>query len=555
AHGKVDRSALPDPAERYDLPVEHVPPRNAVEERLVAIWEGALPGATVGVLDSAFDHGVDSLLAAGLATAVGAEFGVPVTVADIFRNPTVEDLAALLGERAPEPAGPAALPAAPPADHYPLAPQQYPLFVAQRRDENSVQYNVPLLLDLPADVDAARLADAWRALVARHEVLRTSFELKDEPVQVVHPEAVSELRLAEGEPRLGELVRPFDPATAPLARAALHRCGDRSVLFVDLHHLVVDGLSLKQLFGDLDALYRGRELPPVAHPYRDYAHWAAAGGGKAAAERQRAHWTAALRDRPAPAELPTDRPRPALRDHAGDLLPFALGPGRTAALRALAAKRSVTPFAPLAAAYAVFLSLATGQDDVTVGVPAAGRTAPGLDTAVGMFVNTVPLRLRPAADKPFGVLVEEAAATAREAFAHQDFPYAELVREAGEPVPGRNPLFDTLLALQAGALQTVELLGERVLLRPRHPGQGMADLNMQVFEEQDDLHIEWEYSTELFDRDTVAAFRDTLLGILDRALAHPDSTVAALGRPAGSAGSAADRTADTPELPGIAFDF
>ncbi|GLW56065.1 hypothetical protein Kpho01_40760 [Kitasatospora phosalacinea] len=550
AHGKVDRSALPDPADLYDLPVEHVPPRDAVEERLVAIWEAALPGATVGVLDSAFDHGVDSLVAAGLATAIGAEFGVPVTVADVFRNPTVEDLAVLLGERVPEPAGPAALPAAPPADHYPLAPQQYPLFVAQRRDENSVQYNVPLLLELPGDADAARLADAWRALVARHEVLRTSFLLKDEPVQVVHAAVDSELRPVDGEPRLAELVRPFDLAAAPLARASLHRSGDRCVLFVDLHHLVVDGLSLRQLFGDLDALYRGLELPPVAPRYRDYAHWAAAGAGKAAAEQQRAYWTAALRDRPAAAELPTDRPRPALRDHGGDLLPFGLGTDRTAALRAFAVQRSVTPFAPLAAAYAVFLGLVTGQEDVTVGIPASGRTAPGLDSAVGMFVNTVPLRLRPAGDKPFGALVAEAAATAREAFAHQDFPYAELVREAGEPVPGRNPLFDTLLALQAGALQAVDLLGERVLLRPRHTGQGMADLNMQVFEEQDDLHIEWEYATELFDRATVAAFRDTFLGVLDRALAHPDTTVAALGRPAGDAGPAA-----APELPGIAFDF
>ncbi|MFE5909374.1 amino acid adenylation domain-containing protein [Streptomyces wedmorensis] len=552
AHGKVDRSALPDPADLYDLPVEHVPPRDAVEERLVAIWERALPGATVGVLDSAFDHGVDSLMAAGLAVAIGAEFRLPVTVADIFRNPTVEDLAVLLAERAPEPEGPADLPAAPPADHYPLAPQQYPLFVAQRRDESSVQYNVPLLLELPADVDATRLAEAWRALLRRHETLRTSFRLKDEPVQVVHADVESELRLTEGEPRLGELVRPFDLATAPLARAGLHRCGDRFVLFVDLHHLVVDGLSLKHLFGDLDALYHGRELPPVTHPYRDYAHWAAAGDGKTVAEGQRDYWTAVFRDRPAPAELPTDRPRPALRSHAGDLLPFDLGSERTAVLRTFAAQRSVTLFAPLAAAYAVFLSVVTAQDDITVGVPASGRTAPGLDSAVGMFVNTVSLRLRPAPDKPFGALVEETATTAREAFAHQDFPYGELVREAGDPTPGRNPLFDTLLALQPSVLQAVDLLGERVLLRPRHTGQGMADLNMQVFEEQDDLHIEWEYSTELFDRDTVAAFRDTFLGVLDRALADPDLTVALLGRPAGA--GAPDATA-VPELPGIAFDL
>ncbi|MER7759332.1 amino acid adenylation domain-containing protein [Streptomyces sp. NPDC097619] len=551
AHGKTDRAALPDPADLFHLPAEHVPPRDTTEERLVALWEAALPGATVGVLDSAFDHGVDSLLAAGLATAIGAAFGTPVTVADVFRNPTVEELALLLAERAPGPAAPAGPPPAPPADHYPLAPQQYPLFVAQSRDPRTVQYNVPLLLELPADTDPDRLAAAWHALVRRHEVLRTSFHLLDEPVQRVDPGAGGELAVTTGEPDLAALVRPFDLSVPPLARAVLHTREDAPpVLFTDLHHLVADGLSLGRLFGDLDALYRGEELPPVALPYRDYAHWAAAGEGKELAERQRGFWTTAFEGRPAPVELPTDRPRPADRSNAGDLLPFSLGPERTAALRAFAARRGTTLLAPLAAAHAVFLARVTGQYDLTTGIPAAGRTAAGLDGAVGMFVNTVCLRLAFAPDTPFTELTARAAEASREALAHQDLPYGELVREAAaEPVPGRNPLFDTLLALQAGALQTAEFLGTPVLLRPRHTGQGMADLNLQVFEEPEDLYCEWEYATELFDRATVAAFRDTLLDVLDRALADPAAPVGAPAAPVDTGPAAA------PEPTGLDFAF
>ena len=557
AHGKVDRGALPDPEELYDLPAEYVAPRTPVEERLAAIWEQLLPGATVGVLDSMFDLGMDSLTAATLAATLTEEFGRPLATSDIFRNPTVEELALLLDETDPDTAdaggAPEALPAAPDRAQHPLSPQQHPLYVEQSKNTASVRYNVPVLLDLPAGTDPARLAEAWRRLVERHEILRTSFPLADEPVQVVHDTVDAPLRLVDhgdGEfPELASLVRPFDLATAPLARASLHRFGTGLRLFVDLHHLIVDGASLTRLFADLDALYHGTDLPPVRHPYRDYAHWAAEGAGHDRAEQQRAHWARAFAGRPAPAELPLDRPRPGARSHAGALLDFRLGVERTRALRAVAARHATTPFAVLAAAYAVFLSATTGQDDITFGMPASGRTVSGLDDAVGMFVNTVCMRLRPGAHERFAGLLDEASATARDALDHQDFPFGQLVTlVGGERRPGRTPVFDTLLALQPTQLLAIDFLGERRLLRPHHPGESMFDLNLQAYEEPDDLYVEWEYATELFDRDTVRSFRDLLLDVLDRALADPDTALADLtGR---------RRQAEpTPPAPEIDFAF
>ncbi|MFJ3303921.1 amino acid adenylation domain-containing protein [Streptomyces sp. NPDC086549] len=551
AHGKVDRSALPDPEELYDLPVEYVAPRDATEERLVAIWERLLPNTTVGVLDSMFDHGVDSLTAATLAAAVSKEFGTTLALSDVFRNPTVEELAEFLAEHTTEPGGLPALSVAPSAAHHPLAPQQHPLYVEQSKETSSVRYNVPVLLEIPEDTDADRLAAAWRALLDRHETLRTSFQLADTPVQVVHERVDCELRIADdGEPDLAALIKPFDLATAPLARASLHRSGRRRWLFVDLHHLIVDGASLTRLFADLDALYRGAEPPAVEHTYLDYAHWASQGEGRRRAEEQRAFWAAAFAGRPAPAELPTDRPRPAVRSHAGDLLAFRLGAQRTATLRALAARHATTPFAVLAAAYAVFLSAVTGQDDVTFGVPASGRTVSGLDITVGMFVNTVCLRLRPGTHQRFGELLDETSTTARGAFEHQDFPLGELAgMVAEERSPGRNPVFDSMLALQSAPLLTIDFLAERRLLRPRYTGATMFDLNMQAYEEPEDLHIEWEFSVELFDRATVEAFRDLLLGILDRALADQDTPLVDLVGPA----SAPAATAPVPSAADFAF--
>jgi mycobactin peptide synthetase MbtE len=555
AHGKIDRSALPDPEGLHDIAVEYVPPRNVAEEQLVAIWERLLPGAPVGVLNSIFDHGVDSLTVASLAVAITEASGKRISIADIFRNPTVADLAELLALRAPEPGQANGLTALPAAERYPLSPQQYSLYVEQRKDSSSVRYNVPVLLEIPANTDPARLEQAWRGLARRHEILRTSFGWADEPVQVVHAEVEPSLELVQGEPRLQELIRPFDLAVAPLARASLHRSGEHRWLFVDMHHLVTDGFSLALLFTELDALYRGRELPPVPHPYRDYALWAAEGEGRRLAEEQRDYWTKVFAGWSAQAGLPTDRPRPQLRTNAGDLLILEINAGRTAALRALAANRSTTLFAVLAAVYAAFLAAVTGHDDLAVGVPASGRTVAGLDETAGMFVNTVCLRLRPAAHKRFADLVDEVSVAAREAFARQDFPFGELVRAvAGERVPGRNPLFDTMLALQPGARLETDFLGERVELRPCHTGQAMFDLNLQVYEGTRTLYAEWEYSTELFDRATVATFRDVLLGVLDRALADPKAPVADLTKPVNPAGRTSKETVP-PSRPVIEFNF
>ncbi|HWH00545.1 MAG TPA: amino acid adenylation domain-containing protein [Pilimelia sp.] len=576
AHGKVDRAALPDPAEHYDVPVEFVAARTPAEERVVAVWERRLGAGAVGALDSVFDHGVDSLTVVGLAADLSQALGRTVTSADIFRHPTVEEQAELFARGAATPAGDAPvggtsvggtsvgdapvgrtpagdpLPAAPPGDNYPLVAAQRAIVAAQLKNPASVQYHVPLLLDLPAGTDLDRLGAAWQALVDRHEALRTAVDLTTEPpTQVVRAGVPAPWRVADGVPDPAALVRPFDLATAPLARASAHRAGDRAWLFLDAHHLVVDGRSLATMVAELDALYRGRPLPPVAHQYRDHVHWATAGAGRAAAQAQRAHWAHTYAEPPADVDLPTDRPRPALRTNAGAVLEFVVGADRVAALRDLAARRATTAFPVFLAAYAAFLARVTGQEDLTVGVPAAGRTAPGLDGTVGMFVNTVCVRVRAAAKTPFTDLVDEVSAATRQALAHQDFPFGELVDlVAGDRTPGRNPVFDTMVAWHARALLDVEFLGRRVSLRPLHPGEGMFDLNLQVHELGTELHCAWEYSTELFDAATVTTFRDLLLSTLDRAAADPGAPLADLA--AGSGGATGGPPPD--DDPG-AFDF
>ena len=494
AHGKVDRAALPDPATLFDLPAEFVPPRTATEERLAAIWQTVLGLPAVGVLDSLFDLGVDSLAAAQLAVRTRDEFRCTISTGDVLANPTIEEIAGLVGDQPGTD-----IPVAAGTEH-PLTPAQRPLFVEQSKDPRSVRYNVPILLDV-AGVDPARLERALRALVARHSALRTSFVLAEPPVQRVAELADVTLELRDDEPDLTTLVRPFDLAAAPLLRASLHR---GRWFFADFHHLVLDGYSLATVFRELDALYHDEELPPVAHQYADFAQWTWQAGAEVR-EADLAHWRQVFATAVPPLQLPSDR-RPAVRTYAGTTIEVHFGPDRTEALRKLAARAGTTLFAPLFAAYSTFLASITGADDLVVGVPASGRTTAGFEDTVGMFVNTVGLRVRP--QGTFEQFTTEVARIAAESFAHQNVP-------AGEQV------IDTMFALQGTSLLEVDFLGTRVALRPVFPGQTMFDLNLQMYEEAGDLRAEWEYSTELFDRATAVEFRDLLLATVDRMLADP----------------------------------
>ncbi|MFG2633287.1 amino acid adenylation domain-containing protein [Streptomyces sp. NPDC048362] len=561
--GKVDRAALPDPDGTRLLPgTPAVPPSDDIERALVDLAEQALGVEGIGVTHDLRDLGADSLTATLIAAGARERLGRDCPVSAVLRSGTLARLAALLRESDPvtEPAiGPA-----PPRPAYPVTPQQRRLFFEQLKDERAVHYNVPLTLELPADTDPARLADALRRLARRHDALRTRFTVTDDGEVAQHIEAdigigidadaESPIRLRDGEPGpLAAFVRPFDLSRAPLWRAEVHRTPSAVVLRLDLHHIVVDGFSLAPLLEDLAALYAGDEPPAPTLRYRDYAVWLAGPEGRRQRKSQEAYWRGEFATTPDPRDLPTDQPRPPLRELAGDVVEFDLGPGRTARLRELARQRDVTLFAVLASAYGILLGRLKGTADVTIGTPASGRTAPGLHRTVGMFAQTVCLRVDADPALSYDTCLRRTARTAEEAFAHQDFPFDDVVALAA-PVRdySRTPLFDALIALHSARYLAVDFQGARVPLRLEHTGQAVFDLNLQIHEDADTLRAAWGYASGLLRRDTVEGWRDDLVALLDALTADPAAPLGALcpGHPA-SAAPAAARSAP----PDLDFDL
>ncbi len=543
-HGKLDRGALPAPDASSGT--GYVAPRTPLEEVVAGAWAEVLGIERVGVADDFFALGGHSLLATRLISRVREASGVELPLRAVFEAPTVAELAgrveAMLRADARPPAPPIARV---PRDDapLPLSFAQQRLWFLDRMEPGSAAYNMPAVLRLRGALDAAALRRALGETVRRHEALRTTFGASaDGPVQTVAPPApvplaAIDLRgLAEPE-REAELLRrareeaarPFDLAEGPLLRAALLRLGERDhALLFTLHHAVSDGWSVGLLIREVSALYgafaRGEESPLPEPPvqYADYAMWQREWLRGETLREQAAYWREQLRGAPPVLELPTDRPRPALVSARGATVRLALSPEATGALRELARSGGATLFMALLAGWQTLLGRYSGQDDVVVGVPVAGRTRVEVEGLIGCFVNTLALRTDLSGDPTTGELLARVRGGVLGAHAHQDLPFEQLVEELGV---GRSlshtPLFQAVFTLEDDAAATKRFRLGEVEAEQVEVGSGAAkfDLTLSMADEGERLTGALEYRTDLFEAATAERMAGHL-GVLLQAMAE-----------------------------------
>ncbi|HEU4451637.1 MAG TPA: FkbM family methyltransferase, partial [Longimicrobium sp.] len=410
-NGKVDRAALPAPARAGAR--AFAAPRTPTETTLAAVFAQVLALPRVGADEGFFALGGHSLLATRLVSRAREAFGVELPLRDVFDWPTVEGLAARVDALRRSGTGGRPLPPVVPVPRIaplPLSFSQRRLWFLDQLAPGSAAYNVFGALRLRGALDEDALERALSEVVRRHEVLRTTFaEVDGEPVQVVGapgpvPLPRLELRALPAEEREAEVRRlaraeaaaPFDLAAGPLLRATLLRLdGEERVLLFTLHHVVADGWSMGVLVRELSALYgayvEGRESP-LAEPavqYGDFAAWQRRWLEGEALEAQVAWWRERLAGAPPVLALPTDRPRAPLERATGAVHPFRLPAGAARGIRALAAGEGATLFAALLAPFQALLARWSGQDDVVVGSPVAGRTRAEVEELIGFFVNTL----------------------------------------------------------------------------------------------------------------------------------------------------------------------
>jgi amino acid adenylation domain-containing protein len=429
------------------------------------------------------------------------------------------------------------------ADPPPLSFAQQRLWFLDRLRPGDPIFNIPSPLSIEGPLDLVALRRALDGLVERHEVLRTTFALRDEgPVQIILPRlslplpVVDLAGLGEGweteaeRLRREDEVRPFDLAAGPLLRTTLLRLGsDRHLLLLTLHHSVSDGWSSSVLVRDLVPLYGGSPPPPLPIQYADFAVWQRRMLAGEGLERRLEVWRRRLAGAPAVLEIPADRPRGSSRTWRGGTVFLTLEPAVAGALRGLAREQGVTPFIVLLAAFQALLCRLTGREDLCVGAPVANRERPEIAGLVGFFVNTLVLRGDLTGDPPFAGLVERLRPVAFEAFAHQDLPFEKLVEELRpERETGRPPLVQVSLALQNYPASTGEVRALRVETLRFRSAVAKLDLTLALEEIAGTFSGVLQYSADLFDAPTVERLAAAFATLTAAACASPDRRLSEL---------------------------
>ncbi|MBB4636050.1 non-ribosomal peptide synthetase [Longimicrobium terrae] len=534
-NGKVDRKALPAPEGEAYAARAYEPPAGDVEEILAGIWAEVLGVERVGRRDQFFNLGGHSLLAVQVISRVRQALGVKVALGELFTRPVLAEFA-----RGLETSARAELPPIERADRegrLPLSFAQQRLWFLEQLGDLGSTYHMHARLRLRGELDRAAMVGALDGLVARHEALRTTFaEVDGLPEQRIAP-ADSGFHLleqdlagrADAEAELGRLLGEeagtrFDLEQGPLIRGRLIRVApDDHVLVLTMHHIVSDGWSMGVLTGELSALYaanvQGRDaaLPALPVQYADYAAWQRRWVEGDVLGAQADYWVQTLGGAPELLELPTDHPRPVQMDPAGARVGVELDEELTAALAALSRRHGTTLFMTVLAGWAVVLSRLSGQADVVIGTPTAGRGRREIEGLIGFFVNTLALRVELSGAPTVAELLGRVQKRALDAQHHQDIPFEQVVeRVAPARSLSHSPLFQVMFAWQNTPRGGLELPGLTLGRVDATQDRGVAkqDLGLTLGESHGRIVGNVTYATSLFERATVERWMEYLRRVL-----------------------------------------
>jgi amino acid adenylation domain-containing protein len=426
--------------------------------------------------------------------------------------------------------------------------QEQVWFLTQLAPDSPV-YNECVTIHLPGPLDVAAFEVSFNEIIRRHEAWRTSFPIVDgQPIQIIHPPStltlpVVDLRYLPETEREAEALRLatedarilFDLAHGPLLRATLMRLGDAEHrLFLTLHQMIFDGVSLYWVFlPELRALYemfssgKPSHLPDLPIQYADFAVWQRRGLQGDMLADQLAYWKQQLAGAPAALELPTDRPRPLVPTYRGAMRPFALSRRLTEALKALGRQEGVTLFMALLAAFNTLLYRYTGQDDLLIGTPTAGRKRSEIQGLMGYFLNILLLRTDLSGNPTFRELLVRVREVTNSAFAHEDMPFEYLVKELRpERNLGQNPLFQVMLTLEPSL--PVLPSGWTLTQMDVETGTTELDLTLELDDRPEGLIGRFEYSTDLFDAATIDRMVGHWQTLLEAIVANPEGHLSEL---------------------------
>ncbi|CAM8813374.1 non-ribosomal peptide synthetase [Burkholderia pseudomallei] len=523
-NGKLDRRALPAPADDAYARAEYEAPRGAKEEALAAIWRELLHVERVSRHDNFFELGGHSLLAVQLVSRLRQALSVEVALSTVFDAPVLSALASRLDDNTAEVLPP--IPLAPRDGRIALSLAQQRLWFLTQLEGVSEAYHMSGAVRLDGPLNREVLQRALNRIVMRHEALRTCFAREEgEPIQVIQPHAdltvsYHDLREAEqSEQRAKDLSQahasaPFDLSRDLPVRVLLLQLADEAhVVQVVMHHIASDGWSVGVFLQELSALYgsfiaeQDDPLAPLPLQYADYAAWQRRWLASGQLEKQGAFWQTNLFGAPTLLELPTDRPRPPKQSHAGASVEVKLGAALSERVKRLSQRHGVTPYMTLLSSWAAVLSRLSGQEEVVIGSPVAGRNRTEVEALIGFFVNTLALRLDLSSEPTVGELLKRTKAQVLSAQAHQDLPFDQVVERVKPPrSTAHPPLFQVMFDWHNTPARALTMPGLTVSVARTETTTSQYDLVLSMQERNGDIVGHLNYATALFDEQTARRY-------------------------------------------------
>ncbi|MCK4258506.1 MAG: non-ribosomal peptide synthase/polyketide synthase [Halanaerobiales bacterium] len=537
SNGKIDRKALPKPDRDIISTSEFIEPTNLIEEKLSDIWVEILGVERVSIMDNFFEIGGHSLKATSLVSKVFKELNVDLPLREIFKTPTIKELAEYI-QKAEKNIYTSIEPTIE-SEYYPVSSAQKRLYILNQFELNNTSYNIPGVMIIEGKLDIERLKIAFERLIQRHESLHTSFKSIDgEIVQVVEQNVEFNLQYLEESSKevkdlVKEFIKPFNLANAPLLRVKVVKRADGYLFMYDMHHIISDGVSMGILINDLISLYQGNQLPEPRIQYKDFAVWQNKLFQSKEIEKQEAYWLELFKDEIPILNMPTDAPRPRELSFAGNRIYFEIDGDLQSQLNELASQNGATIYMVLLSAYNILLSKYTLQEDIIVGSPIAGRSDVELEQIIGMFINTLAMRNRPAGDKTFIAFLNEVKENALKAYENQDYQFEMLVEKLNnrDLIPrdlSRNPLFDTMFILQNAGDMVKVATDLKVIPYQFENKVAKFDLTLTATERREGIRFELEYSTKLYERETIEIFSKHFIQVLFEMVNYPEAKLSNL---------------------------
>ncbi|SMO63583.1 amino acid adenylation domain-containing protein [Melghirimyces algeriensis] len=543
-NGKVDRKALPDPDASGRSTTVYIPPRDDWEKALVKIWQDVLEVDKIGIDDNFFDLGGHSLKTIQIRSRIKELLGVEMVLKDLFDNQTIRELAPVLkaSQTDQDDMEKNLIPQIEKAAFYPMSHAQRRLFLLNRLEPENRSYNMPVAIQLKGVLDVEAVQEAFRLLLDRHEGLRTTFTVYDgQPVQRVEDAISWEcpyedlsnkdenaqqqwMKAVERE----EAERDFDLERGPLFRARLFKLAEEChVLWMNMHHIIGDFWSWQVLIRDFatlyDALHEGKtpSLPPLTIQYKDYASWQNDRLKRGMLAEAESYWLEQFSGDLPVLDLPTDHPRPSMQTFSASEVTFTLAPERLERMKMLAQEQGATLFITLLSAVGAFLSKMSGQKDLVIGTPEAGRGQVELENLIGFFVNTLPLRLDVHSEQTFREWLQHCKQVALDGYTHHEYPFDQLVEKLKpERDLSRSPIFSVMFQLDQ---RSVEVSSNRLDLHllPIETRMIQFDLNIVCAETESGLDIRFQFRTDLFQEETMNRWLEQFVVMMDAILENP----------------------------------